>query len=85
MLQFIHYAWYVCVFFCFFPFHGAAFLIASDHSPVGLGLECFPLDFAYALPDVTSNAAAFKKSVNAAIPKSSATPENIGEEMYMGS
>ncbi|CDJ63750.1 endonuclease/exonuclease/phosphatase domain-containing protein, putative [Eimeria necatrix] len=72
------------MYFCAMPSR-PSFLIASDHSPVGLGLECFPLDFAYALPDVTSNAAAFKKSVNAAIPKSSATPENIGEEMYMGS
>ncbi|XP_026190267.1 uncharacterized protein LOC34617323 [Cyclospora cayetanensis] len=37
-----------------------SFLIASDHSPVGLGLDCYPLDMSYIMPEVTSRTLAAK-------------------------
>ncbi|KAL8427852.1 hypothetical protein Efla_005818 [Eimeria flavescens] len=39
-----------------------SFLSASDHSPVGLGLECFPLDTAYVLPPAAAAASVSKLS-----------------------
>ena len=61
----------------------AAFLIASDHSPVGLGLECFPLDAAYVLPDVTSNTSPTKKAVLPGGTKGMQTCETISNTMFL--
>ncbi|KAL8435387.1 hypothetical protein ACSSS7_002519 [Eimeria intestinalis] len=67
---------------CMFIF-AAAFLIASDHSPVGLGLECFPLDTAYLLPPVTSDTSPSKPPVAAAGPKDMEPSETLSRSMFL--
>ncbi|KAL8444995.1 hypothetical protein Emed_005964 [Eimeria media] len=59
------------------------FLIASDHSPVGLGLECFPLDPAYLPPPVTSDTSPNKASAVAAGPRDMQPSETLSRSMFM--
>lgn len=77
---FLCFVWGVC----------AAFLIASDHSPVGLGLECFPLDTAFSLPSVSlsikgnrkSNNQNAQKVVNSAATTAMKETEGVEYDMY---
>lgn len=50
---------------------------------MGLGLECFPLDAAYVLPDVTSNTSPTKKAVLPGGTKGMQTCETISNTMFL--
>ncbi|KAL8448391.1 hypothetical protein Emag_003942 [Eimeria magna] len=60
-----------------------SFLIASDHSPVGLGLECFPLDTAYLPPPVTSDTSPNKASAVTTVRKDMQASETLSRSMFM--
>lgn len=70
------------LYFSALPNH-PSFLIASDHSPVGLGLECFALDSVFALPDVTASPLPAKKSAVPAGTTGAQAGDPMGNSMLL--